>query len=69
MYLSEDVSFCRRARRGGCEVGALLNQTVVHCGASQVSGHTCRHYGDAAVSCNTPALMTSAGVSISPLAS
>jgi hypothetical protein len=38
IYLSEDVSFCRRARMGGCEVWALLDQTVVHYGASEVSG-------------------------------
>ncbi len=26
IYLSEDVSFCRRARMGGCEVWALLTR-------------------------------------------
>jgi hypothetical protein len=38
IYLSEDLSFCRRARLGGCAIWALLDQTVVHYGASEVSG-------------------------------
>jgi len=41
-YLSEDLSFCRRARLGGCSIWALLDQTVVHYGASEVSGQYLR---------------------------
>jgi hypothetical protein len=42
LYLSEDLSFCRRARLGGCAIWALLDQTVVHYGASEVSGQYMR---------------------------
>lgn len=42
VYLSEDLSFCRRARLGGCSIWALLDQTVVHYGASAVSGQYLR---------------------------
>ncbi|WP_233888775.1 hypothetical protein [Paraburkholderia flagellata] len=37
-YLSEDLSFCRRARIGGCEIWALLDQTIAHYGTLEVSG-------------------------------
>jgi hypothetical protein len=38
VYLGEDVSFCRRARRAGLTIWALIDQTVVHYGQSEVSG-------------------------------
>ncbi|CAN7332536.1 hypothetical protein LJR029_005698 [Caballeronia sp. LjRoot29] len=38
VYLGEDVSFCIRARQAGLSICALINQTVVHYGASEVSG-------------------------------
>jgi hypothetical protein len=41
-YLSEDLSFCRRARLGGCTIWALVDQTVVHYGASEVAGQYLR---------------------------
>ncbi|WP_341317031.1 hypothetical protein WN982_37600 [Paraburkholderia sp. IMGN_8] len=41
-YLSEDLSFCRRARLGGCKIWALVDQTVVHYGASEVAGQYLR---------------------------
>ncbi|WP_075643801.1 hypothetical protein [Paraburkholderia monticola] len=41
-YLSEDLSFCRRARLGGCAIWALVDQTVVHYGASEVAGQYLR---------------------------
>jgi hypothetical protein len=41
-YLSEDLSFCRRVRLGGCAVWALVDQTVVHYGASEVAGQYLR---------------------------
>lgn len=41
-YLSEDLSFCRRARLGGSTIWALVDQTVVHYGASEVSGQYLR---------------------------
>lgn len=37
-YLSEDLSFCRRVRLGGASIWALVDQTVVHYGASEVAG-------------------------------
>ena len=37
-YLSEDISFCRRARLGGITIWALVDQTVVHYGALEVAG-------------------------------
>lgn len=41
-YLSEDLSFCRRVRLGGAAVWALVDQTVVHYGASEVAGQYLR---------------------------
>ncbi|RFU48335.1 glycosyltransferase family 2 protein [Paraburkholderia sp. DHOC27] len=41
-YLSEDLSFCRRARLAGCTIWALVDQTVVHYGASEVAGQYLR---------------------------
>ena len=41
-YLSEDLSFCRRVRLGGGSVWALVDQTVVHYGASEVAGQYLR---------------------------
>ena len=41
-YLSEDLSFCRRVRLGGASVWALVDQTVVHYGASEVAGQYLR---------------------------
>jgi hypothetical protein len=38
VYLGEDVSFCIRARQAGISIWALIDQTVVHYGASEVSG-------------------------------
>ena len=38
VYLGEDVSFCIRARQAGLSIWALIDQTVVHYGASEVSG-------------------------------
>jgi len=38
VYLGEDVSFCLRARQAGLTIWALIDQTVVHYGASEVSG-------------------------------
>jgi hypothetical protein len=38
LYLGEDVSFCIRARQAGLSIWALIDQTVVHYGASEVSG-------------------------------
>ncbi|WP_031357011.1 glycosyltransferase family 2 protein [Caballeronia sordidicola] len=38
VYLGEDVSFCMRARQAGISIWALIDQTVVHYGASEVSG-------------------------------
>ncbi|SAK51248.1 hypothetical protein [Caballeronia ptereochthonis] len=41
-YLSEDLSFCRRVRLGGASVWALVDQTIVHYGASEVAGQYLR---------------------------
>jgi hypothetical protein len=41
-YLSEDLSFCRRVRRGGASVWALVDETVTHYGASEVAGQYLR---------------------------
>jgi hypothetical protein len=41
-YLSEDLSFCRRVRLGGASIWALVDQTVVHYGASEVAGQYLR---------------------------
>ena len=38
VYLGEDVSFCIRARQAGLSIWALIDQTVVHYGKSEVSG-------------------------------
>ena len=38
VYLGEDVSFCLRARQAGLTIWALIDQTVVHYGMSEVSG-------------------------------
>jgi glycosyltransferase involved in cell wall biosynthesis len=38
VYLGEDVSFCNRARQAGLSIWALIDQTVVHYGMSEVSG-------------------------------
>ncbi len=38
VYAGEDVSFCTRARQAGLPIWALIDQTVVHYGASEVSG-------------------------------
>jgi len=38
LYQGEDVSFCTRARKAGLTIWALIDQTVVHYGASEVSG-------------------------------
>jgi hypothetical protein len=38
VYLGEDVSFCIRARQAGLTIWALIDQTVVHYGKSEVSG-------------------------------
>jgi GT2 family glycosyltransferase len=48
IYLGEDVSFCRRARSAGLTIWALIDQTVVHYGQSEVSGqylHAMRRRG------------------------
>ncbi|MDR5748555.1 hypothetical protein QCE73_35765 [Caballeronia sp. LZ029] len=41
-YLSEDLSFCRRVRLAGAQVWALVDETVVHYGASEVAGQYLR---------------------------
>jgi hypothetical protein len=38
VYLSEDLSFCRRVRAAGMSVWALIDETIVHHGASAISG-------------------------------
>ncbi|QIE22095.1 hypothetical protein SBC1_01100 [Caballeronia sp. SBC1] len=38
LYQGEDVSFCTRARQAGLTIWGLIDQTVVHYGASEVSG-------------------------------
>jgi hypothetical protein len=38
VYAGEDVSFCTRARQAGLSIWALIHQTVVHYGASEISG-------------------------------
>jgi hypothetical protein len=38
LYQGEDVSFCSRARQAGLTIWALIDQTVVHYGSSEVSG-------------------------------
>ncbi|WP_158934154.1 hypothetical protein [Burkholderia sp. S171] len=37
-YLSEDLSFCHRARQAGFSIWALIDQTIKHYGTSEVSG-------------------------------
>jgi hypothetical protein len=38
VYLSEDLSFCRRVRAAGKSVWALIDERIVHHGTSAVSG-------------------------------
>lgn len=38
VYLSEDLSFCQRARAAGMPVWALIDEKIVHHGASAISG-------------------------------
>ncbi|MCP3706490.1 hypothetical protein M3I54_05735 [Paraburkholderia sp. CNPSo 3274] len=38
VYLSEDLSFCRRVRAAGKSVWALIDEKIVHHGASSISG-------------------------------
>jgi hypothetical protein len=38
VYQGEDISFCRRARDAGLSIWALIDETVVHYGMSEVSG-------------------------------
>lgn len=38
VYLSEDLSFCRRARESGMPVWALVDEKITHHGASSISG-------------------------------
>ncbi|CAG9189069.1 conserved hypothetical protein [Paraburkholderia tropica] len=38
VYLSEDLSFCRRVREAGLSVWALIDEKIVHHGASAISG-------------------------------
>jgi hypothetical protein len=38
VYQGEDISFCRRVRQAGLSVWALIDETVVHYGMSEVSG-------------------------------
>jgi hypothetical protein len=38
VYLSEDLSFCRRVREVGLSVWALVDEKIVHHGASAISG-------------------------------
>ncbi len=38
VYQGEDISFCRRARQAGMQIFALIDETVVHYGMSEVSG-------------------------------
>ncbi|MDP9154326.1 MAG: hypothetical protein M3O74_08755 [Pseudomonadota bacterium] len=42
VYLGEDLSFCLRARQAGISIWALIDQTVAHYGASEVSGNYLR---------------------------
>lgn len=38
VYLSEDLSFCRRVRESGMPVWALVDEKITHHGASSISG-------------------------------
>ncbi len=38
VYLSEDLSFCRRVRAAGMSVWALIDETIVHHGSSAIAG-------------------------------
>ena len=38
VYQGEDISFCRRVRQAGLSVWALIDESVVHYGMSEVSG-------------------------------
>lgn len=38
IYLSEDLSFCRRVRAAGLSVWALIDETIVHHGSSAITG-------------------------------
>jgi hypothetical protein len=38
VYLSEDLSFCQRARAAGMSVWALIDEKIVHHGQSAISG-------------------------------
>ena len=38
VYQGEDISFCIRARKAGLRIWALIDETVVHYGTSEVSG-------------------------------
>lgn len=38
VYLSEDLSFCRRARESGMPVWALIDEKITHHGGSSISG-------------------------------
>jgi hypothetical protein len=42
VYLSEDLSFCRRARLAGCSIAALVDETIVHYGDLEISGQYLR---------------------------